>query len=335
MSEIASTPFNMNAVRKTIEKNKNESKTSGPSIGFLPEGDHKIRWLFDPEGEIYREVVCHRGGKRWILCPDWLAEKDSENEYPVCGFCKLAEERDDWKIKRRFNYLAYGHVVETKNVSEYWDADTTYVIIGNTRLKRSLVEMLETLADDSEEYLLTMLTPIMSGPFTNVQVTKGSQGSVNITPTVSAKKCPPMKFEEDEYQPLSKCWVSTKFEINAYTAALKETKDQLAEQEKESASDNMDAENNPAPEGKPVSPLAAVTSALGEDEPTDVVTNVTVTDEAPTPAEETSAPATTEEIVAPPADQLPEDCLGWTKYDPSQPACIVCDFSMDCMKAGR
>lgn len=322
--------FNLGKVRETIDRNKRESATNGPSIGFLPEGDHKIRWLFDPEGEIYREVVCHRAGKRWILCPDWLAEKDSENEYPVCGFCKLAEERDDWKLKRRFNYLAYGHVVETKNVSEYWDAETTYVIIGNTRLKRSLVEMLETLVDDSEEYLLTMLTPTMSGPFTNVVVTKGSQGNVNITPTVSTKKSPPMEFEEDEYIPLAKCWVSGKFDINAYAAGLKEVKDTLAEQDAQAKSDAMDAENHPKPGEEIVAP---------EPEPptTDLTTGVSV-GTSPT-TEESIAPAkaetTIEEIVAPDPSLLPEDCLGWTKYDPSEPVCVICDYSMDCMKAGR
>jgi len=40
-----------------------------------------------------------------------------------------------------------------------------------------------------------------------------------------------------------------------------------------------------------------------------------------------------EALIEPPDPSLlPEECPGWGKYDPSQPPCIVCDFTLDCMK---
>lgn len=320
--------FSLEKVRQTIEKNKKDAKKSGPSIAFLPEGEHNIRWLFDPEGENYREIVCHKGeGKnKWILCPDWLAEKDPSGEYPICGFCQLAEEREDWKLRRRFNYLVYGYVKDTKNESDYWEAGNTYVIIGNSRLKNSLLGVFEQLDQENEEYLLTMLTPTIAGPFTNVVVTKGPQGSVQIFPTVSGKKVPPIEFEENAFIPLSECWIPTRFDMIAYSVILRDLKNTILEQDKQNKSDSLDAENHSEPDTEDVvSPLS-----LGHDDSTlvEIETNTGNTEE--------KVLQDSVDIFTPPsADQLPEGCPGWTNYDPAQPCCCVCDFNMDCLKAGR
>lgn len=327
--------FNIDKVRETINKAKKETNQGGPSLGYLPEGDHAIRWLFDPDGEIYREVVCHQMGRLKTICPDWAAEKDPEGEHPLCEICKIAEEHDKWQWRRRFNCLVYGYVLTTKQQSEYWQADTTYVIIGNTRLKRELIDMLEKLVEDSDEYLLTMLTPTMNGPFTNVSVVKGSQGNVSITPTVSTKKVPPIEFEADEYVPLGECFIPERFDMIAYNNVLREVKGKLAEQDKEDAERALDSENLPEPESD--TKKNPLTEMSAEDIINDVSSQVSevVEEVAPSKPVEKQPESKSTEVEAPDPSELPEDCPGWAKYSPSQPACVTCDFNLACMKAAN
>lgn len=111
--------FNASKLKDIIDRSKAEASkrsnnsSSNVSIAFLPEGKHKIRLFFDKAGDLYRTAVTHKGPKGQVLCPDYLAERDTSREYPECEFCKQAEIQDDWKLNRRFNIMTFGQLIHT------------------------------------------------------------------------------------------------------------------------------------------------------------------------------------------------------------------------------
>jgi hypothetical protein len=318
--------FSVDSIRAAIDKSKASTRPDGPSVTFLPEGQHKIRWFFDPEGEIYREVVIHRAGRKWLHCPDWLSEKDPEGAYPPCGFCQLADDRDDWKIRRRFNYLVYGYLVDTKQKGEYWQAGNAYMVVGNTRLKRALMEMLEALVDEGEELLLNMLTPDIKGYVTTTTVTKGSQGNVSIQ--ILPTTVDPIELG-DWYKPLAESWVSPTFNLDEFRLSFKEFKAALAEEDQEAAAAAAEEEVPEVPVSKPA---PKSTPAVEEEEVEEMPVEVKVKNLSPKvnkPAKAEAADSTLPDGVT--LDMLPEECPGWAKYNAGQPVCVICDYNIECM----
>jgi hypothetical protein len=193
--------------------------SDGPKVAFLPEGQHKIRFFFDPEGELYREVVGHQVNKRVIHCLDHFAEQNPNKMYPPCDFCRFAQETNDWRLQQNLRYLVYGYLHETNRENQYWQAGHAYVMVGTYRMWCAVGKMLKTLAkQEASDYLVMMLNPGLQGPLTSVDVEKGLQGYVSINP-VPGRTIPALELGA-WYRPLADCWLPQEPDMEEYQHVL-------------------------------------------------------------------------------------------------------------------
>ena len=218
-------------LKKNREMNERRSQ-NGPAIAFLPEGQHKIRWFFDPEGTVYREVMTNRQDKTRFHCPNFLSNRDKDLKLPECEACARADATDDWRVRCRYNCMIYGYLYDTKSSNKYWEPGKPYVILGNSKLRRSIVEMMEALIEEEESLLMSMITPQVPGCVANVNVTRGAQGSVNIQ--VLPKTVDPIEIG-DWYQPLHQVWIPEGFDQEAYDTGMKSLKASWEAEESEDA----------------------------------------------------------------------------------------------------
>ena len=192
----------------------------GPYRAFIPEGEHVIRLLFDPQGELWRIVTVHHTLQCRTYCPDLVRDTDPAGVYPPCEICTVATQREDWRLQRAEYALIYGHLCRTSDASGFWRPGTTYLMIGRSRLICSLRQFLEQGVAQQPAQLLTMLNPLGAGPGMVVQVTKGLNGSVAI-PSFTAKSFPPGTLGE-WYVPLEHCRIGPEFNLGEYHAVLAE-----------------------------------------------------------------------------------------------------------------
>jgi hypothetical protein len=201
------------------------SPHGGPPIAHLPEGPHIIRWLFGPRGEIWRDLELHQIKHLLTLCPDREQATNPTGDYPSsCEICALATQRNDWRLQRRRHVLIYGYVGHTTQKSQFWLPRKTYVINGPPRLRVSLIALLKEWIVQQPEDMLAMLTPHVAGPATSVDVKKGRQGSITMTPYTD-ESFPPISLG-DWYIPLDQCWIGPEFNLVDYQACLAEVKAQ-------------------------------------------------------------------------------------------------------------
>lgn len=236
---MAQIKFTVDKVKGAIEKSKKLAGGGGQdgdyaNLAYMPEGTHKIRWFFDPEGEIKRLAVIHMQSGKRCLCPQWLidhgipiiGEKDGKPtesfDYPECEICDLSGELDEWRIGQRWTNIAYGYLFHTNVPSDYWQPGNAYAILGNNKMGNAIINSLEALVEDSEEWLMQMLNPQIAGGLTTVQYVKGSQGSCSITPIVG-KTIDPIELG-DWWKPLNEVYVNANFSVGSYrstAAAIK------------------------------------------------------------------------------------------------------------------
>jgi hypothetical protein len=362
MTTYDASMFSLDRVRQIIADNQKSEYVDrvGPPIAFLPEGRHIIRWFFDPTGELYRELTIGRVGKNRFLCPDFCARHDRFGEYPECRICRESNERDRWKDRCRYNCMIYGYVYETKAANDYWQPGNVYAILGNSRLRRALLETLETFVDDGADMLMAMLTPTVKGYVSSTTVTKGQQGHVTIQ--MLTKTVDPISLD-DWYIPLGDVYISNAFDEDAYDAAVEEYLESLENEVENKAADgtNMEEQQNIVPNNstskdassngtsKPSSAQSFFDTVADdvakqvdevfeeeddeEEEEVVVKKTTTKTRAKKTPKKEKVFDVSLPEGVT--EDMLPEECLGWGNHDSTFPVCIMCDFSIDCMSVGE
>ena len=341
MQHLILKPATGDTIRRIIEENQKNSsdERSGPNVAFLPEGRHSIRWYFDPIGELFREVMIGRVGKKRFVCPDFLARKDRNGDYPSCRLDEISKERDQWRDKCRYHCMVYGHLYDTKNPGEYWTPGKSYVIIGNSFLRRALLDMLENLQENGMDMLLAMLTPNVQGFFSSVSVTKGQQGNIAIQ--VLTKRVDPIELG-DWYQPLSDVYIQSTFDPKAYGDAIAEYIANLPAVEGEEKEEEGDEETTEVvtvgsqkPSVAPATLSEADAAAVLNDSAVDLSPRVT-----PMPTSKgTKASKTTprhkaelpEEITE---DMLPDGCPGWGMYNTALTTCALCPFNVECMTVG-
>jgi hypothetical protein len=323
MVNVNNDVFSLDKLRDIIAKNQKPEREdrSGPSIAFLPEGVHKIRWFFDPEGELYREAMAGRIGRAKFMCPNFAARTDRVGTYPECAICKHQNDVEQYKHKCRYNCMVYGYLYETKSPSEYWQPDNAYVILGNSKLRKALVEMLENLVDDGADMLMGMLTPTVKGYISSTNVTRGTQGGVAIQ--VLTKMADPIPLD-DWYVPLTQVsYMPGEFDSEVYDAAVTEYFDNLAP----AAATTDDEESDDT-----------VTTVAEDDKDEDFTVEEVVeaaVEVAKSKAKKKSEPVVVDDEVELPdditLDMLPEDCPGWAKYAADRPVCVLCDYNIECM----
>lgn len=332
MADISNSAWSLNKVREIIAANQkpDNKEQLGPQIAFLPEGVHKIRWFFDPDGELYRESMSGRVGRTKFMCPNFAARTDRLGTYPDCAICRHQTENEEWRGKCRYNCMVYGYLYETKNPGEYWQPDNAYVICGNSKLRKGLLETLENLVEDGADMLMGMLTPTVQGFISSTNVTRGTQGGVAIQ--VLTKMVEPIELG-DWYIPLNKVtYMPTEFDPEVYEAAVAEYFEGVE------ASEEADTDDGKGDD------TVLVTEEDDEVEEEEVEEPVIVSvkekvkasakkSKAKVTAEATAAIAELPEGVT--LEMLPEECPGWSEYNPGQPVCVMCDYNIDCMTAAE
>ena len=321
--------FNSDRINKIIDENQKGSneERSGPTVAFIPEGRHTIRWFLDPNADLFREVMIGRVGKKRFVCPDFLARRDKTStvEYPVCRLDELAKERDDWRAKCRYQCMVYGFLYDTKNPGEYWTAGKPYVILGNSFLRRALVEMLENLRENGMDMLLAMLTPTSQGFFSSVGVTKGQQGNVSIQ--VLTKKVDPVDLG-DWYVPLGDVYISNTFDSKVYEEAVAEYL-ALAPAEGESGEGNEEQEEEVVAARSAPSTVSA--ADLVENAPSTLAPRVAT---KPKPAAKVVPQNRAELPEHLTQEMLPTGCPGWGAYNTALTTCALCPYNVECMSVG-
>ena len=98
MTNLNPSLFTANLIHSIIDEYKHtgQEERTGPTIAYLPEGRHNIRWFFDPVGKLFREVMIGRVGKKRFVCPDFLARTDKITKYPICEIDRISKEKDQW-----------------------------------------------------------------------------------------------------------------------------------------------------------------------------------------------------------------------------------------------
>lgn len=334
------------------ENQKPSQRDSGPTIGFLPDGRHLIRFFLDPTAKLFRETKVGRVGKRRFVCPDWMSrhDKTSDTIYPDCeldAHCREHEEK--WRDACRYHCMVYGVLYKTNNQSEYWKVEdgkpTPYLIVGNSKLKQALLDMLGTLREHGMDMLVAMLNPTSRGVYAAVTVTKGQQGSISIQ--VLTNSVDPIQLDE-WYIPLSEAFMKNEFDEKMYRDAMSEYKANLAPEpgsaEAEAASilDDMDGEGNEVEEIALTStssvsqPTTTEFEFPDEDEEAEVVP-APVAKATPAPAKTKKAPVAKKAATLPDnitLEMLPEECPGWGNYSNDNRTCGLCDYNLECMTLG-
>jgi len=317
MVEVNNSIYSLDKLRKIISDNQvpDREKNSGPSIGFLPVGTHKIRFFFDPTGELYREACAGRMGRAKFMCPNFAARTDRVGSYPECEICKHQMVMEQYKHKCRYQCMVYGFLYDTKSASEYWQPNNAYVILGNSKLRKALVKMLENLVDEGADMLMGMLTPNIRGFYASVTVTKGTQGEVAIQllPTT----VDPIELDE-WYIPLSEVtYMPNEFDSEVYEAAVAEYMENIAP-------------SVPVPVDEDDDDDEEETLVLNEKEVVEAVVEVAKSKAK----KKTEAKIVADKVELPDditLDMLPDKCPGWAKYAADRPVCVLCDFNIECM----
>lgn len=365
--------FNMDKLRQIIksdDEKPQDREYTGPKTAFLPPGMSDIRFFMDPNGDLYREIEFKMIGRSRIPCIDSDYTKRSSDSPKRCGFCKIARATKDWRSRCRYNLMVYGYLESTKNEGDYWKAGNSYVILGNKRLRKSLLDVMRGLMGEkeSEDYLNAMMTPTVKGPYTNVVVTSGQAGSVNINHVIHKTIDPIEDIDGDWYVPLDEVFVDSQVNHTKYVEGIKQFLEGLAESDRVYSPEQAEVINEVAAEiGEGPVPLKNVREftpeeleAMEKDEDTIVTSNgqtsTTPSTFTPPGAEEKASPEespvveTTDEVdveavldaaehgktsVPEPENfNPPEGCPGWAMYNANQKSCQNCEeYIVKCMVA--
>ena len=307
----------------------NESKrgSSNKNWAFLPEGTHTVRILLDPSEpqRLHRTVCVHYFHNITELCPDFLAEQDPQGEYPICELCALAEESGNRLLNRRFQTLVYMQILKTKSESKYWKSGELYAVIGNTKLRRALDEMISAIAEDDMDMLYRMLNHEVKGNVASLSFTKGAQGGVGIQ--VLTSNAEPFDAD-DRFKPLGHVWVNEEFNLANYTRSVSSIKKILLKEaeettEEESAEKNEETTEEVSQNGKveeksleETLPKKNSSTKKSEDD-LDLKASLVI-------------PLDTPDNVT-----LPEGCPGWGMYSGTNEVCLLCDYNFQCNKARK
>ena len=213
--------------KKAISGNGNTDFSDSVSIAFLPEGKHKLRFFLDPNGDLDRGIKYHsHKGMGKVPCIKHLDNLDIPGlPEEGCSICKQAERGEDnpqnWRNNARTNVIMYAELIETNRAGEYWETGTVYAILGPGKLRIAFGDTMESLTEDSPEFLISSLNPAIAGGYFTVNVTKGTGGTISITPVIG-KTHPANADIEDWWVPFSEVYITDKYDSEKYLKFLKE-----------------------------------------------------------------------------------------------------------------
>jgi hypothetical protein len=132
----------LEAANKASERQSADTGERTP-LTWLAEGMHTIRFFSDPDSDLFRDLMIHTiqyaGEKSSCICSDFLRSR-GHKEVPVCEICKIADEKNNKRFLGAKNRsMSYGRIYDTRNPSDHFKKEETYVVLYNSFLKRALL----------------------------------------------------------------------------------------------------------------------------------------------------------------------------------------------------
>jgi hypothetical protein len=188
-------------------RNETTSARHRPSVAFMPEGEHILRWFCDPEGKLWHFVHIHQFQQVRTHCPDFFREREPGGNYPVCKICLLATQcgSGNWRLRREKLVLLYGTVIYTTHPSLYWRPSRPQLIIAPDEIRVGFTKLLKQGSPQQRAHFFAMVNPAIAGPAMVVQVQKGRHASVTIN-SFTAENQYPVTLG-DWYKPLRSSWI--------------------------------------------------------------------------------------------------------------------------------
>lgn len=201
-----------NAAKKEREDAKSSSKGGGKfaPIGYPQEGTSKIRIFLDPASQLYRSVktftLTEPKFKRIIdprfyvnaTAPDGTVVPDEV----IQKVWKMTKDIG-WQNNAKYIALCYIQVLSADKVHEkFWQPGECYLMAANGKFEDALLAQLGALMEGCSEDMAASLNPLTDGWAWTMNVVKGSQGSVSLTPTVGVKS-PALEELPEWYKPLA------------------------------------------------------------------------------------------------------------------------------------
>lgn len=349
---------------------------------FIDPEDHLFREVVyhKPEGS---KVKCHCPNylnKSNLKNPNWAKQvqdmapefkEQKLNALPPCEICAVDQEAKQidvdkygdvkkgksWKKKfaAQYNHLVYMNLYRTNAPGQYWepnaDKGTPYAVIGTSKLKKSILALVESLTQTSGTYITRAVNPSIATPPFTISSTRGAQGQINIS--ASPEDAKPVIVESKDnaptwWRPLRQVFLSEDFNLEDYDANVKAAKDMLETfKEEESGKPNVpptvveDSQDQKKSTNGPIQ-LNTIVNELKQ-------ANVSLDKLDIRPTIETPAPLTVEEkekeqtgelkanqrisvtgeIVELPDYAVERDC--WKNFDSLDPLCLKCPVALECM----
>jgi uncharacterized protein with NAD-binding domain and iron-sulfur cluster len=137
--------------------------------------------------------------------------------------------------------MIYGHLIETSAPdARWWVPGSVYAIITTGRkFKTAFDSMMESLAADSPEFLISAFNPQAKGGMFTVKYTRDKKNSeVSIQPVIG-RMAEPVQLNEKNWVPLSQVYLHTNFNKTAYEESVEFAKKKQLEHAKHKLQQNQ------------------------------------------------------------------------------------------------
>lgn len=270
-----------------------------PTVCFLPEGKHKVRFILDSAGEFISEYFTYGFFARGIRDPFGLPKEqlppNFENKLQIM-YDEFFKARLRYKYGSKKNCLAYVYIYETTvKGDERWKPGNLVVANGNGKFGRALINWANGLSQDAIEELNKTLDPSQEGIILNLEYTRGAQGDCSIGATFPVRREGPIDLSNFVYSDLESAYIKPGFDEVKYNALVKQYEEdmqviKLTEEAKKSGNGNIRPEKaeevketNPAEE-----PVQEVEEVNNDPKPQPVNPESLVANPVEEPAEETN-----------------------------------------------
>lgn len=232
----------MAAAGELTARKTEQDKGNGdwPNCAFIPDGNHKGRFIIDPTNKIYFEVATHDYFRNAIICPDGDTGVPEGFVNELTDLNKELAESQFWKFGRKQNFMTYFWLVETDNPSDEWKPNTLYCLLGKRTFGDAYTRMITGLSKDAPEALLRILNPKVPGRLLQLTFQGGMDGTCSISPTMSEQLHEMPDLAKDHgYGPLNTAYVSPGFNQEKYDKILKKVKEEVAGRRAKTAAKNQ------------------------------------------------------------------------------------------------
>lgn len=255
--------INIDALRGKLKahQEKGGGSMEYPPTVFLPDGNHKVRFIVDPTDEFMCEYYSFGYFGRGIRDPLGLVDRSGipegfENELPELA--KKISELGKYSYGAKYNMIVYMYLYDTDAKSEDWKPNTLYAVIGNRKFSEAYINFISTLAQEAPEAILDILNPSKPANLLNLSYKGGRDGNCSIGGTFPAKTVDPINMEGVPYIPLEQCYIKPGFSIEKYNALVEKYKKDLAQLQAAKEA-RMAANGGVMPEGEPSAPSVEAT----------------------------------------------------------------------------